>query len=313
MTSDETDARLNHLVAPAQQAAAPQLTETALERRFGPRSTWVPAPGQIWRAMRDDIGVLVLLLAIEADSVTAVPVTIESIAEAADTLLIEEQSSSFGVEVTVWLGLRRDLSIGVLDRPVDDMAGPVVRRLADRAVRPEEAPRATGAGWSDPAVSEARAVLEDDLAALVEAPEMNAAEAEGHVTDAIDIDALTPEALDEVASRLGTSLPVVLDLIDGKRAPTPEQTAIMHQVLGAAPVAAPPPRGLLTEFSQPRWRGLVRHRRRRDDLTDAAARLALAYEVDAMAARQTGGQEPSWPDRIRRWAQGNQLDPDIAE
>jgi hypothetical protein len=64
------------------------------------------------------------------------------------------------------------------------------------------------------------------------------------------------------------------------------------------------------ELTQPRWRELVRGRSSRDRITEAAARTALAYDVIGMAARQTGGQEPAWPDRVRRWAEAHHLDPD---
>jgi hypothetical protein len=308
--SSETGGVPKHLMALAQQAAAPQLTEAALKRRFGPRSTWVPAPGQLWRALRDDIGVLVLLLAVDGEAVTAAPVTVESITEGFNTVVIEGGVTSLDVAVTVWPGLRRELPVSALDRPVDEVDPAVVRRVADRAARPEEASESASGLSADSAALEARVVLEDDLAALVEVPATEAEEPEGEAAGGIDIDALTPEALEEVAGRLGAPLPVVLDLIDGKRAPAPREAAIMREVLGAAPKAAQPPLGLVREFNQPRWRGLVRQRRRRDELTDGAARLALAYEVHAMAARQTGDKEPSWPDRIRRWAEAHQLDPD---
>ncbi|MEU7691049.1 hypothetical protein [Microbispora hainanensis] len=312
MTSGEVGEVPKHLIALAQQAAAPQLTEAALERRFGARSTWVPAPGQIWRALHDDIGVLVLLLAVDADSVTAAPVTIDSIAENHDSVLIEG-GVTFDAAVNVWPTLARELPASLLDRPVDDVGVAIVQQVADQAARPEDALESAGRLAVDPSVSEARAALEDDLAAMLEVTATEADATNTEVAGGIDIHALAPEALDTAAARLGVSLPVVLDLIDGKQAPTSQEATIMREVLGATPTTAPPPPGLVREFNQPRWRGLVRQRRRRDEVTDSAARLALAYEVSAMAARQTGGQEPSWPDRIRRWAEAHQLDPDTAE
>ncbi|MEO3810794.1 hypothetical protein ABGB17_17485 [Sphaerisporangium sp. B11E5] len=312
MTSSETVWVPKHLVALAQQVAAPQLTESALERRFGPRSTWAPAPGQIWRALRDDIGLLVLLLAVDADSVTAVPVTVEPITENPGSMLIEGEVTSLNSPVTVWPGLCRELPISLLDRPVDDV-GTAARQVADRVARPQKVSEAASPLSADPDVSEARAALEDDLAAMTEVTATEVETTEAETAGGINIDALAPETLDEAATRLGAPLPVVLDLIDGKRAPTPQEAVIMREVFGAAPTATPPPLGLVTEFNQPRWRGLVRQRKRRDELTDSEARLALAYEVSAMAARQTGDQAPSWPDRIRRWAEAHQLDPDAAE
>ncbi|MFI6298340.1 hypothetical protein ACIBEJ_42585 [Nonomuraea sp. NPDC050790] len=313
MTSSETGRVPERLVALAQKAAAPQLTEAALVRRFGPRSTWLPLRGQIWRALRDDIGVLVLLLAVDTNSVTAVPVTIEPIADDSEAMLIEGEVTSLEGAVTVWPGLRRQLPASALDRPVDMVGADLLGRIVDRVTRPEKVPEAATSWLVDPALSEARAALEDDLAAMAEVTAAEAETTETETTSGINIDALEPEALDEVAARLNVPLPVVLDLIDGKRATTGQEAAIMREVLGAAPTAAPPPLGLVRELDQPRWRGLVRQRRRRDELTDSETRLAMAYEVSAMAARQTGDQEPSWPDRIRRWAEAHQLDPDAAE
>lgn len=313
MTASETGGVPKRLVALAQQAAAPQLTEAALERRFGPRSTWVPAPGQIWRALRDDVAVLVLLLAVDTDSVTVAPVTVESITQNSDSVVVEAQGTFLNVAVNAWPGLRRELPLSVLDRPVDDVDAIMVRRVSDHLVRPEAPPGAANRLSVDPAVLEARAGLKDDLAAMAEAFSTETQATEVGASGGIDIDALNPEALDEVAVRLGVQLPVVLDLIDGKRAPQPQEAAIMREVLGAAPTVVPPPSGLIREFSQPRWRGLVRQRSRRDEIAESAARLALAYDVAAMAARQTGEREPSWPDRIRRWAEAHQLDPDAAE
>jgi hypothetical protein len=216
----------------------------------------------------------------------------------------------------VWADLHRSVPLSVLDRPVDDLGAEGFRRVIDHA-----AWIAKSAADADPlstgfAVAEARAALEDDLATLAEVradiPSAPVASDEASAAE-LDLDALEPEALDEVAARLSVPLPVVLDLIDGRRPPTAQETTIMREVLGTAPTAAPPPPGLVLEFTKPKWRGLVRQRRRRDHVTEGAACIALAYDVDAMAARQTGGQDPSWPDRISRWAAAHGLDPDADE
>lgn len=313
MTSRETGAVPTELVAMAQQAAAQQLTDAALDRRFGPRSAWEPARGQIWRALREDIGVLVLVLAVDTDSITAVPVTVECITGVADALQIGSEGTCLGVPVTVWTGLRSELPTSVLDRPIDDLEPAIVRRVADQAAQRGEVPGAVGGLPPNPEASEARAALQDDLIAMIEVPAVEDDVSKREAQGRIDIGDIGPEALDEVAARLGVQLPVVLDLIDGKRAPTPHDIDVIRDVLGAEPTATPPPAGLVRQFNQPKWRGLVRQRARRDHLTESAARLVLAYEITAMAARQTGDQEPSWPDRIRQWAEVHQLDPDSTE
>ena len=308
MVSDKRDGLPQEFVALAQQAAAPQLTESALRLRFGPRSGWAPAPGQIWRVTRNDVGLLVLLLEVGVDSVNAAPISVESV-HAADTLPIDGGGTALGVPVTVWPGLRRGLSVGVLDRPVAEVTTAVVGRVIGWPTRSEE-PVSDVVRRSDPAVSEARAMLEDDLAAVADVLGSDVEPLGPEMTGEIDFENLPPEAFDEVAERLGVSMQVALDMIDGKRVSTPDQEMIMREVLGGSPAAAALPPGLVTELQQPRWRGLVRQCGRLDRITEEAARTALAYDVIAMAARQTGGQEPSWPDRIRRWSESHQLDPD---
>ncbi|RBY81691.1 hypothetical protein DQ238_06610 [Geodermatophilus sp. TF02-6] len=309
MMPAESGAVPQELLALAEKAAAPQLRETALDRRFGPRSSWVPAAGQLWRAVREDVTALVVLIAVDVESVTVVPASVDSGGAAADTDTVVLDGTVLGVPVTVWAGLRRALPASVLDRPVDDLGAAVLSRIADRAPAAEPASTA-------PLVDDVRAELADDLDLLAEPAveavpvPADAGDAPAGAPAAIDLDAVDPADLDEAAARLGVPLPVVLDLIDGKRPPTPAEADVLRQVLGAAPKAAPPPLALVVELAQPRWRSLVRQHRRRRGLTEAAARTALAFDIGAMAARQTGEREPSWSDRIRLWAQGEQLNPD---
>jgi hypothetical protein len=305
VTFPESSSVPPELLALAESTAAPQLTDRALDYRFGRRSTWIPAAGQLWRAVREDVTALVLLLAVHAETVTAAPVTFEASEADADTLGLD--GTALGVPITVWIDLRRLLPLSVLDRPVDDLGVDVVHRAV------QQSDDGGGTPDSELAAADVRAELEDDLAILAEAPTGIApapAPAEAEAVAGIDLDALDPAALDEAAARLAVPLPVLLDLIDGKRPPTPAEAEVLQEVLGAAPTANPPPVALVVELAQPRWRGLVRQHRRRGHPTEDTARRAVAYEVAAVAARQTGGQEPSWPDRIRRWAQAHQLDPD---
>jgi len=253
----------------------------------------------------------VLLLGVGAGSVDAAPISVDSV-DAADTLPIEGGSTDLGVPVTVWPGLRREFSIGVLDRPVAELTAAVVVRVVGWPARSGE-PVPEVARRSDPAVSEARAILEDDLAAVDDMVGEDVEPLDPEMTGGIDFENLPPEALDEAVERLGVPLPVLLDMIDGKRISTPAQAMIMREVLGWSPAAAALPPGLVTELHQPRWRGLARQRGRRDRITEEAARTALAYDVTAMAARQTGEQESSWPDRVRRWTESQRLDPDVVE
>jgi len=282
------------------------MSAAALKRRFGPRSAWVPASGQIWRAVHEDRTALLLLVAVEAGAVTAMPVTVDRI-ESIDTLVLE--GTTFGVLVTVWAGLRCGLPMSVLDRPVDDVAADLVGQA--QRVAAVDADALSGVAT---AVLEVRAELEDDLAVFAEARAEDAPQVSGagraEAGPGIDFNALDPAALDEAATRLNVPLAETLDLLDGKRPLTSAEAEVFRAVLGATPVVAPPPAGLLVELTYPRWRGLVREHGRHRGLTEANARSMLAYEVYAMAARQTGERGPSWPQRIRLWAETHQLDPD---
>ncbi len=299
----ESGAVPEELLAMAKAAAAPQLTAAALDRRFGPRSTWEPAAGELWRAVGEDVTALVVLLAVDATSVAVAPATVESSEPGgeADAVVLDE--TALGVPVTIWAGLRRTLPMAVLDRPIDVLGTDVLVRIAERA---------GGTASTELTTDDVRAELADDLDDLAgaEADRAAAPVPAAGAAAGIDIDTLSPEALDEAAMRLGASLPVVLDLIDGKRPPTAAEADVLREVLGAAPEAAPPPAALVVQLHQPRWRGLVRQHRDRNGLSEAAARSALAYDIGAMAARQTGDAEPAWAERIRRWAQAHQLDPD---
>lgn len=306
--SDKRDGLPQEFVAAAQQAAAPQLTESALRLRFGPRSTWAPLPGQIWRATRQDIGLIVLLLEVDANSALGAPIVVESV-HAIDTLPIDGSETALGVPATVWPGLRRHLPVAVLDCPIAEVTAEIVGRVVDWPARSEE-PTQDGVRWYDPAASEIRAMLQDDFAAVADALGAEVQPLDPETMGGIDFENLAPKAVDEVLQRLGVPLPVLLDMIDGKRISTPAQAMIMREILGGSPAAAALPPGLVAELHQPRWRGLARQRGRRDRITEEAARTTLAYDVNAMAARQTGDQEPSWPDRIRRWSEAHQLDPD---
>lgn len=299
--SGEGSAVPPQLMAMAERTGAPQLTAAALDQRWGPRSTWTPGRGQLWRVVRDDVTALVVLLDVQADAVTAVPATVDGASIGEDILVLAD--TALGVPVFAWIGLPRSLPVAVLDRPVDAVSADVVSHLVDlAAARPAHDVAVLG---------ERAAELLDDLVLLAETPSATVGGGLPHSEEkGIDRDSLDPDALSHAAGLLGVSMPVLLDLIDGKRPHTSDQGALLRQVFGGAPVVGTVPAGLVRELAQPRWRNLVRQRWGKDVQTEDAMRRAVAHDIYALAARQTGEQEPSWPDRIRRWAQIHQLDPD---
>ena len=93
-------------------------------------------------------------------------------------------------------------------------------------------------------------------------------------------------------ARLGVSLPVVLDLVDGKREPSPEEAAALRDIVGVTPEVIPPPAELVIEMYHPRWKATVLDLARRRDMKEAAARAVMASGAFALAARQTGEPKP---------------------
>lgn len=306
MSHADSGALPRKLLALAEKSAAPHLTEKALNSRLGPRSSWVPAAGQLWRAVHEDVTALVVLLTVEPESVTVVPVTTNGRAGQADADALVLDGTILGVPVTVWAELRRTLPMSVLDRPIDDLGANLLNRVTPQGA-------ATVTPLSAVLLDDVTAELADELELLAEAAAEPAAVSVGggDSPSAMTLDALDAAALDEAAARLGATLPAILDLVDGKRLLTPTEAAVFHELFGTAPQTAPPPHALIVELNQPRWRGLVYQYRRRHGLTEPAARASLSYDVGRMAARQTGQREPFWSDRIRLWAQAERLDPDI--
>ena len=115
------------------------------------------------------------------------------------------------------------------------------------------------------------------------------------------------EQLAALMARLGVGLPVVLDLVDGKRQPSPDEAAALLDIVGVTPEVTPPPAELVIEMYHPRWKVTVLDLARRRDLKEAAARVAMANGAFALAARQTGEQTPDWRERLARWADAEGL------
>lgn len=299
--------RLQELLGLAHKAAQPQLTEMALRERFGVPDHWPLRPGAVWRTRWDDIALLVLLIRNPtATIVTATPVTFDDTGADADALLVTAPAAR-GARLTVWRRLSRDLPLAVLDRPVAELA-PAVVAWATGGPAPD------GAQLGGPALppvasrSPVRADLEDDLDALITAvpaltpisPRAAAAGTRKRVSP-------SDEQFAALMARLGVNLPVVLDLVDGKRQPSPEEAAALMDVLGGTPEATPPPAELVIEMYHPRWKVTVLDLAHRRDLNEAAARMAMVHGTFALAARQTGEQTPDWRERLARWADAEGL------
>ena len=303
MTADD---RLRELLGLARKAAQPQLTEPALRERYGAPEHWPLRPGAVWRARWDDVALLVLLVANPtATTVTATPVTFDDTGADADALVVTAPAR--GVPLTVWRTLRRDLPLAVLDRPVDELA-PAVVAWTTGGLAPDDAQLGGPALPSAAAHSPVRADLADDLDALIAAvPALTPAPPGAAAAGTRKRVSPSDEQFAALMARLGVGLPVVLDLVDGKRQPSPEEAAALLDIVGVVPEVAPPPAELVIEMYHPRWKVTVLELGRRRDLDEAAARMVIANGAFALAARQTGEQVPDWRERLARWADAEGL------
>jgi hypothetical protein len=255
----------------------------------------------------DDVSLLVLLVSNPTPTtVTVTPVTFDDTGADADTLLVTAAAAN-GVPLAVWRTLRRDLPLAVLDRPVDELASAVIA-WAIGGQAPDDAQLGGPTLPSVASRSPVRADLEDDLDTLIAAvpaltPTLPKAAAAGPRKRISPSD----EQFAALMVRLEAELPTVLDLVDGKRQPNPDEAAVLLDILGVTPEVVPPPVELMIEMYQPRWKVTVLDLARRHDLGEAVARMAMANGAFALAARQTGDQIPDWRERLARWADAEGL------
>jgi hypothetical protein len=302
----------------AQRAAAPQaLTAVELQHRFGDLQRIELEAGQLWRARWEDVGLLVLLLEVDGSSCQAAPVSIDPPVEDESSVVLAPATTVLGETLTVWAGLAQQLPLRVLDQPLDVLSPDVVayiRSVVDG--RTGQTPAGCREGNRIVSVfqpaAEVRAELQDDLEALAAASWLPQANAEvstqlGKTGDLHDLLGDRPD-LQALTGALHAPLPEVLDIIRGRRPPTPAQAVALAEVTGQPAEVllasvGPLPDALVAEIDHPRWRPVVRRRAHRTGQDDARARLELAYGTYALAARQTGpAAAPSWRDRVVRVA-----------
>lgn len=295
----------------AYRARAPHgLSEEGLRERFGDPADLDIQVGQVWRTRWEDISLLVLIVVVEDRDVTAAPVTIDPPAEDDHSVVLEGSGTVFGVDTTVWAGLTGTLPIRVLERPVDAWSDEVVRWTRRTAEgRSGDAPAGARRGHAissdlDPAAL-IRAELADDIEALRQAPGLPTA-----VTgeQPRGLASLLSGKLDlaSLGSALDLPQPEVMKILRSKTPLTAKQIEAVAQVtsLPAEQVAAsvrPLPLGLVVKMEHPRWRRTWQERAQMHRVSETQARLAGSYGAFALAARQTGGGEPDWDERLRQF------------
>jgi hypothetical protein len=297
-----------------------RLTEVGLRERFGDPTEVEIAIGQVWRARWEQLTVLVLVLRVADRRVEIVPVTIDPPVEDGRCVVVDGPSTTFGVDATAWAGLRTTVPIRVLDRLIDAWRAVVVDAVVAAGL---------GRPWSaNTAVRPGRRIASDlDTDALFRA------ELADQVHDLADVSLLpASEQTEQQSSTLGALLGNRLDLGSLCKTLNMKQAMVMRVLHGKLPlqpaqvdlVAAatglstdeirmavrPLPHGLAAAAEHPRWRPTWTQRANRLRVTEAEAQLAGSYGVFALAARQTGGGEPDWNERLRHYFQDTSSMPD---
>ncbi|MGH3971968.1 MAG: hypothetical protein ACRDS9_01370 [Pseudonocardiaceae bacterium] len=295
----------------AKQTRGPRaLSEEALSERFGELAEIEIVAGQVWRARWNEVSILVLVLAVEDRDVLASPVTIDPPVEDDRCVVLEGSSTAFGVEARVWAGLTCLIPIRVLDRPADEWSEDVIRWATHTVQgRPSAIPPGARQGRAiqselDPAAM-FRAELADELELLSQAPGLPVAMPSAAYRD---LASLLGAKLDlaSLCSSLDLPQSEVMKLLRGKIPLTPDQIAVVAQVAGLsyeeiAGTVRQLPLGLVVEMEHPRWRPTWVRRAQRLHISEDQARLTDGYKVFALAARETGGAEPDWGQRLRQF------------
>lgn len=304
-----------HLLKLARDAAAPpSLTPAGRRERFGDCRDRAVERGQIWRATWSAVRLLILITGVAGTEVDAVPVTVDPECEDAEAVVLEPALTAFGVDVTVWRGLRTSLPFRVLDEIVDEVphevtdwvSAPIGDSSVDQpaGVRPSNAP-------ARPFDSSAamRALIEDELDVLRSAPGLPVAVARNQpvrtlasiLGKGVDLNSLV-----DALAPFGFNQSDVMGVLRGKKPLSPAAVGVVARVTGVEPgliaeAIEPLPAAFVEEVDHPRWRPLWRERAHDEGLDEAAARLHVSYEIFALAARQTGHSAPDWPARLAQF------------
>ncbi len=259
-----------------------------------------PQPGQIWRAVWDDVIQLLLITAVDGDVLRAVPASFERYADT-DTLLLPATASTLEESLALWWGLEAVFPWCVLDRQVSEltdrptsMAG---GSLADTVV---------GARWGKGAAvsaagTEYRGVLADRVAVLASARWEPLGT--GGLPQLFKDSGLTPGIL---AAELQLLPPQALAVWRGMQPLTTDQAAVLAERLGRSAdelIAANPavPQDVVRELNRPLRRAQVKALAARHGEAELDARLRAAYGIFALAARQSGPARPDWTARTDRY------------
>lgn len=255
-----------------------------------------PAAGQLWRARIAELTEFVLLITVDARTITAAPVSID--AEYADeqAVTVPADESPLGVATTVWLGLAHTVPMRTLDR----CAGRLTPAAAEvtSTIRGIGRPGAAVVSAAQP-VTEYRARLADCMDKL--AAVSTDIPGTGELPALLTVAGLKPSRLVE----LGLDTPRALAVTRGTAAVNEDEAAVlareldrsMDDVLTANPA---PPKELTTWLDRPRRRRQLEGLATQRGIDAEEARVHAAYDVWALAAREPGGGV-DWNARLDRY------------
>ncbi|MET9030954.1 hypothetical protein ABZW96_35920 [Nocardia sp. NPDC004168] len=304
---------LDMLLELARRARVPEaLTEGGRTRRFGATHDVVVQRGQLWRASWDETSLLVLVLRVEQTTVAAAPVTVDPPAEDEHCAVVGITATALEVEATVWMGLRSELPMRVLDTVVDQWADRIVDDLNSDSVE-LSADDQSLVRRGLPITSEydtaaaIRAEIADDLDALRSSPALPASTGEdkGRPLAAVLGESLDLAALAAVLKPFGLNQGETMQIVRGKKGLTPDQARAVADSTGIAVEAVlnavqPLPQALVAEAEHPRWRESWRAWAEQEGVDEATARIRVSYGAYALAARQTGSNAPDWAGRLEQ-------------
>jgi hypothetical protein len=254
-------------------------------------------------------GATVMLLVISestSQTVLAAPVTVEPGLLDQEAVIVEPSANTLGLPITVWLGITREVPIQTLERQLGELP-PHALDTARSTSKPGFLPdtEQDPLPWSSPS-AEKKAELEDILESWLTdlKPLPSTATESGPTREK------PPLTLQQVMEALNIPQRKAMNVIRGTFQLSPAETEqlALHTGLPAdalSSLATPLPNELLVELQQPRWRFLIRTEAKKLKTDEPAARLAVAREAYALAARQKGEGTNVWRQRLRTIALGH--------
>lgn len=254
-------------------------------------------------------GATVMLLVISESTpqtVMAAPVTVEPGLLDQEAVTVEPSANTLGLPITVWLGITREVPIQTFERRVGELpshALDTARSTSKTDLLPDAEQDLLH--WSSPS-AEKKAELEDILESwlrdLKPFPSSTTKSGPTHEKP--------PFTLQQVMEALNVPQRKAMNVIRGTFQLSPAETEqlALHTGLSAdalSSLAAPLPDELLFELQQPRWRFLIRTEAKKLKTDESEARLAVAREAFALAARQKGEGTNVWRQRLRTIALGH--------